>query len=127
MEQNYLIDTNVIIDNFGNKLPEKAKNFIYSLDLTISVITKIEILGWKNATKEQLSPLYAFMEIVKILPINDIVIEKTIEIRQKMKIGLGDALIAATALVYDLTLITRNTIDFENISGLNAINPYNNL
>ncbi|MFQ3576789.1 MAG: type II toxin-antitoxin system VapC family toxin [Cytophagales bacterium] len=125
MEQRYLIDTNVIIDNFGNKLPEKAKTLIYSIELTISAVTKIEILGWKDATKEQLKPLYEFMEIVNILPINEAVIEKTIAIRQTKKIALGDAIIAATALVYDLIVISRNTSDFKNIEGLKVVDPYN--
>ncbi len=125
MEQRYLIDTNVIIDNFGNKLPEKAKILLYSIDLTVSAITKIEVLGWINASKEQLQPLYDFMEIAHILPINDAVIEKTITIRQAKKIALGDAIIAATALVYDLVIISRNVYDFKNIEGLQVIDPYN--
>ena len=125
MEQRYLIDTNVIIDNFGNKLPQKAKTLLYSIELTLSAVTKIEVLGWINASKEQLQPLYEFMEIATILPINEAVIEKTITIRQTKKIALGDAIIAATALVYDLTLITRNTKDFINISGLKTIDPHN--
>jgi predicted nucleic acid-binding protein len=77
-----------------------------------------------NATKEQLQPLYEFMEIVNILPINEAVIEKTISIRQTKKIALGDALIAATSLVNDLILISRNTSDFKNIDGLQVIDPY---
>ncbi len=101
MEQGYLIDTNVIIDNFGNKLPEKAKSLLYSIDLTVSAVTKIEVLGWINASQKQLKPLYEFMEIARILPINEAVIEKTITIRQTKKIALGDAIIAATALVYN--------------------------
>jgi predicted nucleic acid-binding protein len=124
MEQRYLIDTNVIIDNFGNKLPEKAKSLLYSIDLTVSAVTKIEVLGWKNASKTQLQPLYEFMEIANILPINEAVIEKTITIRQTKKIALGDAIIAATALVYGLVIISRNTADFKNIQGLKVIDPY---
>ena len=124
MEQRYLIDTNVIIDNFGNKLPEKAKTLLYSIDLTVSAVTKIEVLGWINATKEQLQPLYDFMEIANILPINEAVIEKTITIKQTKKIALGDAIIAATALVYDLIVISRNISDFKNIDGLKVIDPH---
>jgi len=124
MEQRYLIDTNVIIDNFGNKLSEKAKTLLYSIDLTVSAVTKIEVLGWINATKEQLQPLYDFMEIANILPINEAVIERTIAIRQVKKIALGDAIIAATALVYDLVVISRNTADFKNIDGLKVIDPH---
>ena len=124
MEHDYLIDTNVIIDNFGNKLPQAAKAFLYSLDITVSAVTKIEVLGWLNATQEQLNPLYAFMELATILPIDEAVIDKTVAIRKTKKIALGDAIIAATALVYDFTLITRNTSDFKNIQGLNVIDPY---
>jgi predicted nucleic acid-binding protein len=34
-----------------------------------------------------------------------------------------DSLIAATALAYDLTIVTRNTRDFEGI-GATIINPW---
>ena len=124
MEQSYLIDTNVIIDNFGNKLTEKGKNLLYSIDITVSAITKIEVLGWINATEDQLKPLYAFMEMATILPINEAVIEKTIAIRQSKKIALGDAIIAATALVHNLIIISRNTSDFKYIEGLEVIDPH---
>jgi predicted nucleic acid-binding protein len=37
---------------------------------------------------------------------------------------LPDAIIAATALVYDLVLISRNISDFKNIDGLQVIDPH---
>ena len=124
MEQKYLIDTNVNIENFGDKLPENAKAFVSSIDLTLSTVTKIEMLGWLNATKTQLQPMYEFIEATNILPINESVIEKTISLHQVKKIALGDAIIASTALVFDLILITHNTSDFKNIDGLEFIDPY---
>ncbi len=124
MEQGYLINTNVIIDNFGNKLSTNAKTLLFSIDLTISAVTKIEVLGWINASNEQLKPLYEFMEIANVLPLNEFVINQTIALRQTKKIALGNALIAATALVYNLTLISRNISDFKNIYGLKVINPH---
>ena len=36
----------------------------------------------------------------------------------------NDALIAATALVHGLTLVTRNVADFETIDGLRILNPW---
>ncbi len=124
MEQKYLIDTNVNIENFGDKLPENAKAFVSSIDLTLSTVTKIEMLGWLNATKTQLQPMYEFIEATNILPINESVIEKTIALHQVKKIALGDAIIASTALVFGLILITHNTSDFKNIDGLEFIDPY---
>jgi predicted nucleic acid-binding protein len=52
------------------------------------------------------------------------IVNKTIAIRQLHKKKLPDAIIAATALVYDLILITRNTIDFKSIDGLKVIDPF---
>jgi|JI10StandDraft_1071094.scaffolds.fasta_scaffold2466481_2 hypothetical protein len=124
MESRYIIDTNVIIDSFGNKLSEKARNFLLSFDPVVSAVTKIEVLGWLNATPDQIKPLEIFIDYANILPINDAVINQTIVIRQHKKIGLGDAIIAATALVYDLTIVSRNTKDFANIEGLKFIDPH---
>ena len=53
------------------------------------------------------------------------VVDKTIEICKQHKIKLPDAIIAATALVNNFTLVTRNIDDFKNIAGLKTINPYN--
>jgi toxin FitB len=64
------------------------------------------------------------MDLANILPIDETVISKTISIRQSKKIALGDAIIAATALTNGLILISRNIKDFENIAGLNVVNPY---
>ncbi|HVU55382.1 MAG TPA: hypothetical protein VHD83_10020 [Puia sp.] len=47
---------------------------------------------------------------------------KTVALRKNNKIKLPDAIIAATAIVNGLTLLTRNVADFQNISDLSFIN-----
>ena len=37
---------------------------------------------------------------------------------------LGDALVAGTALFYDLTVVTRNVDDFTGIDGLRVLDPF---
>jgi predicted nucleic acid-binding protein len=37
---------------------------------------------------------------------------------------MGDAIIAATALVNDYAVITRNVSDFRNIPGFTVIDPH---
>ena len=59
-----------------------------------------------------------------VIDLSDDIVSKTIEIRKTKKIKLPDAIIAATALVYDLVLISRNTSDFTNIDGLKVIDPH---
>ena len=65
-----------------------------------------------------------FVRYASIIVLNDRVVDKTIEIRKLHRIKLPDAVIAATALVYNLTLLTRNVSDFRNIQNLNVINPH---
>jgi predicted nucleic acid-binding protein len=40
--------------------------------------------------------------------------------------SLADAIIAATALEFDVPLVTRNVVDFKNVAGLTLINPFEN-
>ena len=49
------------------------------------------------------------------------------KLKQIKKMSLGDAIIAGTALVYDLTVVTRNIDDFRWIDQLKVLNPFDNL
>jgi len=49
---------------------------------------------------------------------------QTIEIRKRAKLKLPDAIIAATALVHDKVLITRNVSDFNKISDIKLFDPF---
>jgi predicted nucleic acid-binding protein len=124
MGQKFLIDTNIVIDALGNAMPDSVKRIISGLSPIVSAITYIEALGWHKATSPQLAILRKFMNMAIILPVNPLVVETTISIRQKKKIGLGDAIIAATALVHSMTLVTRNTSDFKAIDNLHVLNPW---
>ncbi len=51
-------------------------------------------------------------------------VDTCIEIRKNHKTKLPDAIIAATALVYDLVVVSRNVTDFKNIKGIQVIDPH---
>jgi predicted nucleic acid-binding protein len=124
MGQKFLIDSNILIDYLGNKIPEKGALFIDSVLPTISVISRIEILGWFNASEEQIGKLKIFLSNVSVLLLEEDIILKTIEIRQKYRIKTPDAIIASTAIVNNLVLISRNTKDFKIINELKIIDPW---
>lgn len=90
----------------------------------LSVITRIELLGWFKASKKTLNRLGNYVNNAFIYPLNEPLILKTIELRQLYKIKTPDAIIAATALINDMTLLTRNLSDFKQIPGLKLINPF---
>jgi toxin FitB len=52
-----------------------------------------------------------------MLPINAGVLDQAVKFRQQRKITLGDALIAATAAVFNCALLTRNTGDLARWPG----------
>ena len=57
------------------------------------------------------------------LPVDDAVLNEAVRLRKHFKMKLGDSIVAATALLYDAELQTRNVDDFQNIPGLIVINP----
>ncbi len=119
----YLVDTNAVIDYLGNKLPVDGLEFMNNImdDVPcVSVITKIEVLGF-NAPLEHFTFLNEFMNDVTVLNLTNEVVEKCIAIRKNHKTKLPDAIIAATALVFSLVLVTRNISDFKNIDGLQLL------
>ena len=64
------------------------------------------------------------IDLSDVLSLTETVVQKTIELRKSYHIKLPDAIIAATALVYKLTIITRNTADFDKVSGLGCVDAH---
>jgi predicted nucleic acid-binding protein len=123
----YLLDSNGIIDYIGGNLPRKSEVWLDTIvddQLATSVINKMEVLGFHFTNPSDILPFEEFIKTVSVLPLSDKVESKTIEIRQLIKIKLPDAIIAATAIVYNLTLISRNLKDFTRIPNLVVIDPY---
>ena len=89
----------------------------------ISVITEIEALSWIAPDKVYETVIKEFIKVANILPLTKNVVAECIQIRRSRKIKTPDAIIAATAIVYDLTLITSDK-DFNNISYLKTMNPF---
>ncbi len=58
-----------------------------------------------------------------VLPIDNVVLSKAIELRKTYKMKLADSIVAATALVENREIYTRNVNDFTKIPNLVVINP----
>jgi predicted nucleic acid-binding protein len=124
MEQRYLIDTNAIIDAQMGNIPENGMAFMVSVinkEFNVSFVSYIEFLGYKNITPQS----EAFISLATVIEINKNIIDTCIALRKSKRIDLPDAIIAATALNQNLIIVSRNTKDFENIEGLQIIDPHN--
>ena len=124
----YLFDTNSVIYFLGKVVLSNSAfvklNTICEYGQHLSIISKLELLGYrfesligeettKNFVTRSLSYQITF----------EIEIE-TINLRKSNKIKLPDAIIAATAIVNDYTLISANTKDFKPITQLKLLNPF---
>ncbi|MDD5434985.1 MAG: type II toxin-antitoxin system VapC family toxin [Nitrospira sp.] len=120
----YLIDTNILIYHTAGS--KNAQEFINSLIINsafnISIITKIEFLGWDKHTVDGFEKCKLLIDLGNIYDLDNDIADKAIEIKKKHRIKLADAVIAATAIIHNLTLVTRNIEDFKAIEALEAIN-----
>lgn len=124
----HLWDTNTAIYYLQQQFPPNAEKFIDDLlkeeQPVISAITEIELLCWKDASEKDMEVLRNFINDALVIELEQPIKLKTADIRKSHRIKLPDAIIAATALIYDLTLVSRNIADFTNINGLKMVNPW---
>ncbi|WP_240922545.1 type II toxin-antitoxin system VapC family toxin [Thermococcus sp. 9N3] len=127
MGERFLIDTNILIYYLADAIPEEELPKVEEIlrtSFNVSIITKIEFLGWKGHTPKGFEKSKEFISFANVIPLTDEIGDVAIELRRRVSIKLPDAVIAATALVHNLTLVTRNVKDFERIEGLRIYNPF---
>lgn len=116
-----LLDSNVII-HAAKPEREDLRHLIEEKAPAVSVISYIEVLGYHDLGAEK-SFLEQFFDAAEVLPLSTDVVQKAIRLRQRRNISLGDSIIAATAIVHDLRLLTHNPEDFRGIPRLRLIDP----
>ena len=119
----YLLDTNVVIDFMAKNLPASSQDAIADIiddETNISLITKIELLSFSDIEQN----VTDFVASSNVLALSDNIVNKTIELRRKHKKKLPDTIIAATAIIHNFTVATRNVIDFKDFENLSVWNPW---
>jgi predicted nucleic acid-binding protein len=118
----FTLDTNCLIYYFKGE--EKVIDLIQNLILErtpifISIITKVEVLAYPEITPGEEKTFLEMMKNMILIEFDDKLTNLVVNIRRKHKIKLPDAIIAATSLYTNSTLITRNIKDFSKIKELN--------
>jgi toxin FitB len=116
-----LLDSNIII------YLSKRELSVYFLDrfksVFISVITYMEVLGYNFTDSREMDFVNELISIFDVRFIDQKIADVVIDIRKKYQIKLPDAIIAGTALVDGLCLVTRNIEDFKN-TDCTILNPF---
>jgi tRNA(fMet)-specific endonuclease VapC len=119
----YVLDTNAIVALLqGNlQLIELLKDADW---LGVSVISQIEFLVFPGLTQEDRQIFEQFLQRVQVLglvAIDAVLINKIIEIRQQYRLKLPDAVIAAMAIQNSASLVTADR-EFAKVTILTVIN-----
>ena len=120
IEAMILLDTNIFIYLANGTLTTKT---LKNNDIAFTSITKIETLGYSQIIVAEQNYLENLFDACEQLNLDESVIKQTIKLRQQSKMSLADAIIAATAIVYDYELWTANESDFRHIENLSVYNP----
>lgn len=123
----YLVDTNILIYYFADLIPQREIPRLEEILITsfnLSIITKIEFFGFEKYSPDKFSQELQFIGNATIVPLTDEIADIAIDLRRKSRIKLPDAVIAATCVSGNFTLITRNEKDFREIPGLEIYNPF---
>ena len=118
-----LLDSNILIYTANQSAPE-IEALATSADSAVASVTQIEIYGFTGLKPEEEAALNILFRRLTVHPLDAAVIERAIALRQEDRMVLADAIIAATALVHDLPLVTRNEEDFKHVTGLRVVNPF---
>src|SRR5579863_8344002 len=120
----WLLDTNVWIDAHAGKADAKLV-FIQAratqgVWIGFSAMTRLEALGYSGLSADDdkaLRELFAQFEEIAVLPG---IIDEAIRVRRLHRLKSPDAIIAATALLQQAEIVTRNTTDFKKVAGLSV-------
>ena len=131
----YLLDTNIVSELRRPKPHAAVLNWIADVpadQLFLSAVTVGEIQAGIEITREQdaakARELEAWLDQVVasygILPMDGAAFREWARLKhRKSDTLIEDAMIAATAIIHELTVATRNTRDFRDI-GVNLVNPF---
>lgn len=136
----FVLDTNVVSELRKVRLGKADGNVaawaesVDATDLFVSAITIMELeLGVlsverKDATQGAMLRSWLEQQVLpefagRTLPVDTAVAQRCARLHVPDKRGERDALIAATALVHGMTVVTRNIADFKP-TGVSLFNPW---
>jgi predicted nucleic acid-binding protein len=109
MNGKYVLDTNTVIYHLRGLRPWAG--FIKELrpsNIFVSVITRMELLAWDDLTAAGERQIRSLLDSLNITSLSDAIETEAISLRRKARLKLPDAIVAATAVVFEATLVTND-------------------
>ena len=126
MSDYIIVDTDILIDiGRGEKSAiEYLEKLTDEIRVAISAVTEMElIVGCQN--KAELRSMERFLRRFEILKLNEPISDEAVTLLQEYRLSHGlliaDAVIAATAINYNLSFVSKNQKDYRFIEKLDLI------
>jgi len=120
----YILDTNAVISLLGGN--QKLVALLTEAEwVGMSVINKLEFLSFPTISKNDIFLFDSLLTNVDVIPVSDKdsqLIDEIIKLRSVKNLKLPDAIIAATAIKYDATLISGDK-SFQSVKELEIVIP----
>lgn len=100
----FLLDTNAVLYLLGGRRAQALPDGTYFL----SVISELELLAYPALTPAEDAQIKAFLQDITIVELNNVVKSHAIELRKRHGLKLPDAIIAATAITLNATVLTND-------------------
>src|SRR6478672_3857280 len=111
----YLLDTNIVL--FIVSGDKAISNYLHLKELYVSVITEIELLGFQKLSQKEEKEIKNLIAELRLVQLDEAVKNETILLRKTYNLKLPDCIIAATAITWNLTLISADK-QFKQIKNL---------
>jgi len=121
-----IVDTDILID--AGRGVSEAITYLQDIErkssLAAGVVTQMELfVGCRNKT--ELLEVERFLQRFQILPLAEPISDMAVDLLRQYRLSHGllipDALIAATAIVFDVPFISKNQRGYRFIAGLNLL------
>jgi predicted nucleic acid-binding protein len=113
-----VLDTNAL--SYFLSVNVEIREIITGSELLVSVITEMEILSYSGFSSAERKNIRHFLNQCNIIELTQPIRELAIKIRLAHRRKLPDAIIAATAMYFEIPLITTDK-DFTKIKDLDLI------
>lgn len=118
----YLLDSVIVIDHFNGVAAATGFLERYAAESALSVITRAEVLAGFDADAESVA--LRLLDVFPTLPLTVEIADDAARLRRGSRWKLRDAIQAAIARAHGLTLVTRNTRDFQPGGDPEVLIPY---
>ncbi len=114
----YVIDTNVLI--YLQKGVEGIDLLLEGKDIFVSFVTEMEMLSYSKFSADEIKKTKKLLDDCFIIELNNDIKSTAIELRRNYKFKLPDAIVAATAIFFQIPIITADK-KFEVLTELDLL------